>query len=252
MVKPVSPEKTPLCLNCGSQQVENYCALCGQKAQATQQPLHLFLSEAFETLFNADSRWLATIKDLFYKPGTVTTEYISGKRVKYLHPVRLYFSISVVYFLMVNWVESSQVFFINFNNEDGNSGQLAVIVQYGLFFLVPLFAWISSFFYRKRKAFYVEYLVLALHIHSIWFVLMILELFSVWLGQTVEASWMMYIELGIGVPARIGIFVYLIAYLKKTFQESWLKSVAKSLGIMSLYVSCIAILMAVYVFILIS
>ncbi len=235
---------TATCLNCGSDKVEQFCATCGQKAQATKQPLRVFLSDAVETLFNIDSRWLITMRDLFLKPGKVTREYIAGKRASYLPPLRIYLSISVLYFLMVQWVDSSQVFFINFNNDEGNAGGIGTVVQYGLFFLVPLFAWFISFFYRKRKAFYVEYLILAIHIHSIWFVLMMIELFTIWFSREFDSGIAIILDIIISGPAQIAIFGYFITYLKKTFNEGWLKSFFKSFGIMTLYILSIAALMA--------
>ncbi len=239
---------TQTCLNCGSEKVEHYCAVCGQKAQATKQPLRVFLSDAVETLFNVDSRWFITIKHLFAKPGKVTTEYLAGKRASYLPPIRIYISISVFYFLMVSLIDSSQVFFINFNNDEGNAGDLPTIVQYGLFFLVPLFAWLTGLFYRKKKAFYVEHLILALHIHSVWFVLMSIELFTIWMERVSDEMWVQIVALIISTPAQIAIFGYFITYLKKTFGEGWIKTIAKSFGIMILYISSLALLMAAYFF----
>ncbi|MBO6793600.1 MAG: DUF3667 domain-containing protein [Balneolaceae bacterium] len=239
---------TNSCLNCDSDNVEQFCPNCGQKAQATRQPLRVFLSDAVETLFNIDSRWFHTFRDLFLKPGKVTREYIAGKRASYLPPLRIYVSISVLYFLMVQWVDSSQVFFINFNNDDGNAGELGTAVQYGLFFLVPLFAWIISLFYRKRKAFYVEYLILAIHIHSIWFVLLMVELLTIWFSREFDTGFAIILDIIISGPAQIAIFGYLIAYLKRTFEDGWIKSFFKSFGIMTLYVMSIAALVAAYIF----
>ena len=80
-------EQTNTCLNCGSAEVQNYCPVCGQKAQPTRLPLKLFFHDAIESLFNIDNRWLKTLRDLFIKPGKVTREYIEGKRARYLPPL---------------------------------------------------------------------------------------------------------------------------------------------------------------------
>ncbi len=223
------------CLNCGSDVSGNYCSNCGQKFQPTKLPLKLFLEDAVETLFNVDNRWFKTLKELFLKPGKVTKEYIDGKRAQYLPPLRIYLSISIVYFLLVQLVETNQIFFINFSDDEGKVGDLATIIQYLLFFMVPVFALLAKLFYRKRKAFYVEYLILSFHIHTIWFVLLMIEMFTVWVKSSFDQYWIEIVANIIEGPAQLATFIYMLLYLKFTFEQGWLLSLAKTLGIMILY-----------------
>ncbi len=236
------------CLNCGSTTVEKYCANCGQKAQATKQPLRVFLTDAVETLFNIDSRWFKTVRDLFLRPGKVTSDYIEGKRASYLPPLRIYLSISIVYFLLVQLVDTNQIFFINFGFEDDSIGNIAEIIQYSLFFLVPVFAFFTKLIYRKRKQFYVEHLILSFHIHSIWFVLLMIELFTIWLNNSFSGRWIEIIATIISFPAQFGTFLYIVFNLKKLYQESWIKSISKSFLLMTLYIITMVGLVAIYVF----
>ena len=48
-----------------------------------------------------DSRLVQSIKFLFTKPGFLTREYVSGRRVSYLPPLRLYLVASVIFFLSI-------------------------------------------------------------------------------------------------------------------------------------------------------
>jgi hypothetical protein len=41
-----------------------------------------------------------TLKDLLFKPGFLTKEYMKGRRKNYLHPVRMYVFTSAVFFLV--------------------------------------------------------------------------------------------------------------------------------------------------------
>ena len=47
-----------------------------------------------------DGRLLSSIRALLLKPGLLTHEFLEGRRVRYISPVRLYLSASVVYFLL--------------------------------------------------------------------------------------------------------------------------------------------------------
>ena len=249
-----TPEKivSEVCLNCGSTNVEEYCANCGQKAQATKQPLKVFLSDAVETLFNIDSRWLQTVKHLFAKPGFVTKEYIAGKRATYLPPLRIYISISIVYFLIVQLIDSNQVFFINFGADDGSEDNIAKVIQYSLFFLVPVMGGIAKLLYRKRKLFYVEHLIFSFHIHSIWFVLLTIELFSVWLTDTYQSQTIDIIAAILSAPAQLATFVYVVLYMKNIHNESWIKTIGKSFILMTLYIVALVAAIGIYAIIVLD
>lgn len=252
MSEPLVHIKKGNCLNCNSMVEGNFCSNCGQKFQPTKLPIKLFLEDAVETLFNVDNRWFKTLKDLFLVPGKVTKDYIEGKRAQYLPPLRIYLSISIVYFLLVQLIESNQIFFINFSDEEGAVGDLATVVQYVLFFMVPVLALFGKLFYRKRKAFYVEYLILSFHIHTIWFVLLMVELSTVWLNANFQDSWIEILSMVISAPAQLGTFIYMTLYLKRTFEDGWLLSIAKTFGIMILYMTVLVGFMAAYFFIIVE
>lgn len=234
------------CLNCGSDKVEYYCAVCGQKAQATKQPLRVFISDTVETLFNIDSRWFQTIRDLFLKPGKVTRDYIEGKRASYLPPVRIYISISIVYFLIVELIDSNQIFFVNFGLEDGSNSELAKVIQYSLFFLVPVLALIAKLLYRKRKQFFVEHLIFSFHIHSIWLILLMFELLTVWLNKSYDYAWVSIVSEILSFPAQLGTFLYVVFNLKRLYEQGWVKTILKSLLLMTFYVVALIGVVAVY------
>ncbi len=243
--------KSGACLNCGVHVEGNYCPNCGQKFQPTKLPLGLFIKDAVETLFNIDSRWLRTLKDLFLKPGHVTNEYIEGKRAQFLPPLRVYLSISIVYFLLIQITDSKQVFFIDFSgdSEDGFSS-MGTVVQYALFFLVPVFAWFVMLLHKKRKAFYVEYLIFSLHIHTIWFVFLTFELFTVWLEASFTQSWVPIVAMILSIPAQALTYIYLILYLKKTFDQGWMVSFFKAFILMLFYLIMLALVTAGYIFLI--
>lgn len=93
---------TVLCENCHAPVSGKYCSACGQRH--FDHPVHHFghfVGEAFEDLTHADSRLWRTLIALLFRPGFLTREFLDGRRVRYLPPVRLYLVLSVVFFLIL-------------------------------------------------------------------------------------------------------------------------------------------------------
>ncbi len=87
------------CLNCGEKVQARFCAHCGQE---NKEPIESFMSllvHFIEDLLHYDGKFFSTIRLLFLRPGFLTQEYISGKRVSYIHPIRFYLFTSAFFFL---------------------------------------------------------------------------------------------------------------------------------------------------------
>src|SRR6185295_14231418 len=108
------PEKT--CLNCGAILTGHYCSRCGQKDEDLHEPFWKLFADAFADFWHFDSKFFHTLFPLLFKPGFLTKEYIAGKRARYVHPIRLYFFVSVVFFLFY-----FSFSFKNFINDDQNA-----------------------------------------------------------------------------------------------------------------------------------
>jgi len=104
------------CLNCGHplDLTDRYCAYCGQMNTTKRLMLKDFFSEFFQSIFTYDSRFRFTLKDLLIKPGTITKNYVEGKRFTYANPFRFFLSLSIFYFILVAIIS----FFMN----DGSVG----------------------------------------------------------------------------------------------------------------------------------
>ena len=95
-----------LCENCGAPVAGRYCGACGQRLEAPVQSLWHFTRLATEDLTHADSRLWHTLRALLFKPGHLTREFLSGRRARYLPPVRLYLVLSVAFFLVAGAVQT--------------------------------------------------------------------------------------------------------------------------------------------------
>ena len=94
-----SPHEEKKCLNCGEILHGHFCSRCGQRDEDLHEPFWKLFADAFADFWHFDSKFIHTIYPLVFKPGYLTKEYIAGKRARYVHPIRLYFFLSVLFFV---------------------------------------------------------------------------------------------------------------------------------------------------------
>ncbi len=289
--------KSDDCLNCGNPTKDaNYCPHCGQINTHKKISIKDVLTDFFGDYFTFDSKFFRSIIPLLIKPGFLTREYVSGRRVSYIFPLRLYLFTTFIFFFVIavntkfdtnNTEESAEVpqtfnsdsldiildtyaahipadvrnkitqnmnvadslkqvagytgekkkFIVSdvdstdgafarfikkkasYFNAQGDQGKVmfwkAVVNQIPklLFILMPIFALILKILYIRRKIYYVEHLVFALHVHTFIFLFLIIAVFI--------PKW--YIILGI----IVGIFIYLFLSIKNFYRQSILKSLVK-------------------------
>tara|TARA_B100000809_G_C15127076_1_gene526727 strand:+ start:1095 stop:2000 length:906 start_codon:yes stop_codon:yes gene_type:complete len=91
------------CENCKQQlrKKSNYCSSCGQK-NISELNVKFVFGEFFQAIFNVDSKLFLSLKYLVFRPGFLTKEYIEGKRVSYLPPIRIYLVLSFLFFFLIS------------------------------------------------------------------------------------------------------------------------------------------------------
>ena len=105
--EPIAPPEVAAaerCANCGAQLLGQYCSQCGQRHEHLIHSFSHFVREATEDLTHADSRLWRTLFRLLFRPGSLTREFLDGRRARYLPPVRLYLVLSVLFFVIVGLV----------------------------------------------------------------------------------------------------------------------------------------------------
>jgi hypothetical protein len=116
------------CLNCGHYVEERYCTHCGQENVEVKESFRHLIGHFFSDLTHYDSKFFTTLKDLLFKPGYLTNEYLAGRRVNYLHPIRMYVFVSFLYFLVTlsfNGLESKTEEAIANNASQNTRNQIA-------------------------------------------------------------------------------------------------------------------------------
>jgi len=91
------------CKNCGTPTRGNYCHQCGQAAHVHVPSAREFLHEFLGHYVALEGKLWKSLALLLFKPGFLSREYIEGRRVRYLEPLRLYLSFSIIFFALVKF-----------------------------------------------------------------------------------------------------------------------------------------------------
>lgn len=98
------------CANCGASMQGEFCHECGQSTHSVLKPMHHMVEETVETVLHIDGRIVHTLPPLLLKPGFLTLEYFSGRRVRYIAPFRLMFVLCLLAFFVCHLrVEDSRI-----------------------------------------------------------------------------------------------------------------------------------------------
>lgn len=187
------------CRNCGEPLLGPYCHTCGQSRKKLHRSLRAILSEAAGDLWSYDSRFVRTIRVLLFQPGRLSQEFLIGRRVRHVGPFRLYLIFALVYFALFATVDnryvniqigvtqtpSTQLQGLDFLDrtrivrggvklleEPGRFERLLVSqIPRAFFLLVPFHALLLWLAFRSTGYYYVEQLVVSLHLHSFAFFL---------------------------------------------------------------------------------
>ncbi|CAA9294088.1 MAG: hypothetical protein AVDCRST_MAG56-5804 [uncultured Cytophagales bacterium] len=108
---PKAVRKVPRCQNCDYplETEFNFCPRCSQHNSDKLTSFWRLVVEVISDLFSYDSRFAKTIFPFLFKPGFLTNEYVAGRRVRYMHPLRLYVFVSLLYFSVFSVVVGRSV-----------------------------------------------------------------------------------------------------------------------------------------------
>ena len=99
-------QRPPLtrCENCDTALTGEYCSQCGQHAIDYHRSLTRLAIDAADSLLNWDTKFLNTLVVLLLRPWRLTNDFNAGRRVRYVHPLRLYLLASIAFFLLAKLV----------------------------------------------------------------------------------------------------------------------------------------------------
>ena len=105
------------CLNCGTTVAGRYCQTCGQENIIPKQSVGGLITHFVYDLFHFDGKFFHTLQHLLFKPGFIPKEYVAGKRMSYLDPIRMYLFTSAVFFLIFFSIKDTTDDFVNMTGE---------------------------------------------------------------------------------------------------------------------------------------
>lgn len=280
--------RSPQCRNCGALAPDEYCPRCGQSTNEHLPTAWEFVHEFVLHYFAAEGRFWRTLTTLVLHPGRLTLEYLRGRKTAYVVPIRLYLTLSIVFFLALRLAMAPSIEHVNaafhrslndgqtqfsifdfgfakaVRNPDGsltcnfprwfcNRIQEQVLQPPGelerrlsrmqtelfshlstaVFLLLPLFAFYLQLAYSRRT--YGEHFLFALHVHSLWFLVLLLLLLPM-------PEWMR-------LPLQGYLVVYSAMALHAVYSSAWWKTLLKGLAVGLAYAVSLAvatILMAVW------
>jgi hypothetical protein len=324
------------CENCGALLTGRWCSQCGQAAIDYRRSFRHVIVDVLDSFLNWDSKFFATIVWLIIRPWHLTNEFLAGRRVRYLHPLRLYLLASILFFFVVNhWAKSLHVdpsklsakdraeieADINTDkdippearakiekalqlksptpapapkdaaspveepkkkeSETKNQGDFGPLLQMGsdepsnslgkwlmnrakekmgehgtkmglfiatlfnnlpymMLACIPLFAFVLKILYIRRRVFYVDHLVYALHIHTFAYVaIMLIVLITIGLNRSIPGVFAGWIIAALWITFATQIFLS----IRRVYRQDWFFSVFKFFlgGFAYLIVLCIAL-----------
>lgn len=256
------------CRNCAvflSEQPGKFCRSCGQETNLHPPTVGEFAHEFVGHYVALEGKLWKTLQLLFFKPAELSREYLAGRRRRYVLPLRLYLTASLLFFFLVKFAGLGSKLNVQINPQNANlqiieemaaadgcdksgSSQCEVLRRlieqkritqpsamkprigldpnahaedmlncdrapagcgkvkqyltekykgltvrqmgesvkqrmvsafpYLMFCLLPVFALFTKIIYWRRKLFYGEHLVYALHIHAFAFFMMLLISFA--------------------------------------------------------------------------
>ena len=86
------------CADCGAELPGEFCARCGQHRVEPPRTFWALMREWVSAYFNLEGKLWTTLRVLVLQPGELSLEYFRGRRTRYFPPLKLYLTMSVLFF----------------------------------------------------------------------------------------------------------------------------------------------------------
>jgi hypothetical protein len=97
------------CPNCRAVVSGNFCHECGQETVLHPPSTREFLHEFIGHYVALEGKLWKSLLLLLFRPGQLTLEYIKGRRVRYVQPLRLYLTFSLIFFAVAKYTGHDDV-----------------------------------------------------------------------------------------------------------------------------------------------
>jgi len=236
------------CRNCSAPLHGRFCHACGQKAIESRATVHDLLHEGLHELAHFDGKIFQTLKLLITKPGALTIEFLDGRRARYISPLRLYLTCSLLFFA-TSAVAPDSPGTVRITETDVSSpaerqraeqamkaiddlqDEIRHNAPRSMFVLMPVFGLLTWAFYRRAEPYYLPHLYYAIHFHSFVFLMMAVAELGSFGGQAGRVT---------GGLFALSILPYHYMALRRVVGGSRLQVAWKGTAIAVLYLGTIA------------
>lgn len=170
-------------------------------------------------------------------PGFLTVEYLRGKQMRYIPPLRLYIFISIVFFLILR-ITKQEIEASDDLDADFFETYFDLWIPRLFFFLLPLFALFTDWLFRKEGRYYLSSFVFSVHFHA--FVLLVFTFYIIFSTYLFSGHFLLNQVLVLGILA--GAELYLVVALRRVFERKWLSTVIRLLVVNLLYAVAVVII----------
>jgi hypothetical protein len=118
-----------LCGNCDTPLIGAFCHSCGQAVRSPVREFFGFIKDGSAELIRPNGKFFRTLAALYFRPGQLTTRYLHGQRSAFIKPIKLYFSLSVILFLLASLHSNSGVSVGSGDSTNASAERSAIHIQ---------------------------------------------------------------------------------------------------------------------------
>ncbi len=242
------------CKHCGAQLNGNYCSDCGQKKITNEdKSVGHFFKEFAASVFFAEGKLARTMRVMVGRPGELSRVYILGDRKRYVTPLQLFFFANLIYFvfpifstfntslstqlkhlpyskyvkpIVFEEIEEQGVSYEEYRSKfEKKSESNAKLLLITMVFIQAL--GFKLLFLRNKKLFFTDFLAASAYFNATYILVLLIALPAVLLG----INYMIPIDFGnlsdsfLSFIFLVLIILYLIFFLKRAFQLTYVSSV---------------------------
>ncbi len=115
--------KSQVCHNCDTTLSEdfNFCPSCGQSNTDNNVTFWVLIKEFVDNYLGIDSKMAHSFMPFLLRPGKLTNRFQAGQIKNFIHPIRLYFVLSLFYFFIISYLLGG-INFSALDDEQANFG----------------------------------------------------------------------------------------------------------------------------------
>ena len=196
-----------------------------------------FFKHFLNDYFTFDSKIFRSIRPLFSKPGFLTLEYLSGRRVRYIPPLRLFIFSSIIFFLLLSLLDQGENV-LNQGDEVYWDNFFESWLPKMFFLLSPLFALLLGLFFKKRNSSILVHFLFSLHFHSTLFSIGLIYVLISWVFAQFDLQFFNQFLLGL---FGLFLFIYLFRALSNVYSQKFLSTLWRYILLIIAYIFLIVV-----------